>query len=105
MLGWALPHLGLSPVITIAMMILFSVALLFLIRRASGNGSWQDDGRLALVSGALTFFIRLGPISENDATRLDNPAGMTLVAIAALVALLWMRFRVGRRTRQTSHEG
>lgn len=105
MLGWALPHLGLSPILTIAMMVLFAVALLFLIRRASGNGSWQDDGRLALVSGALTFFILLGPISENDATRLDNPAGMTLVAIAALVALLWMRFRVRRRTTQTSPEG
>jgi hypothetical protein len=105
MLGWALPSLGLSPVFTIAMMIIFAVALLLLVRRASGNGSWQDDGRLALVSGALTFFILLGPISENDATRLDNPAGMTLVAISALVALLWMRFRVGRRTKQTSPEG
>jgi hypothetical protein len=104
MLGWALPHLGLPPVLTIISMILFAVALLFLIRRASGNSSWKDNGRLALVSGALTFFILLGPISENDATRLDNPAGMTFVAIAALIALLWMRFRVGRRTRQTSPE-
>jgi hypothetical protein len=104
MLGWALPHLGLSPVLTIVMMILFAMALLLLVRRASGNGSWQDDGRLALVSGSLTFFILLGPISENDATRLDNPAGMTLVAIAALGALLWMRFRVGRRTTQTRPE-
>lgn len=102
LLGWALPYLGLSPLITIATMIFFAVAFLFLIRRASGYGSWQDDGRLALASGALTFFILLGPISENDATRLDNPAGMTFVAIAALVALLWMRFQVGKRTKITN---
>jgi len=99
MLGWAFPYLGLFPVLTIAIMIIFAVVFLFLIHRASGYGSWQDDGRLALVSGALTFFILLGPISENDATRLDNPAGMTLVAIATLFALLWMRFRIKKRTK------
>ncbi len=101
MLGWALPYLGLPPVLTITAMIILAITLFFMIRRASGNSSWEDHGRLALASGALTFFILLGPITENDPTRLDNPAGMTIVAIAALFALLGMRFRVGRRITLT----
>ena len=99
MLGWALPHLGVPPAITIGLMLLYAFLMLQLVNLASGNAAWGDSGRLALASGALTFFILLGPISENDPSRLDNPAGMTMVALIALGALLWLRFRVGKRQK------
>jgi hypothetical protein len=95
--GWVLPELGVPPLITIISMIFFALLILRLIRWASGEGSWQDDGRAALASGALTFFILLGPLAEMDPARPDNPAGMTLVAVGALIALIILRIQVNRR--------
>jgi hypothetical protein len=80
-------------------MILFAGLVLRIIRWASGEGAWGDDGRTALASGALTFFILLGPLAEMDPSRPDNPAGMTLVAIIALTALIILRIRVNRRVK------
>jgi len=50
-----------------------------------------------LVSGVLAFFIILAPLSELDASRPDNTAGMTLVGLATSGFLLWLRRRVRRR--------
>jgi divalent metal cation (Fe/Co/Zn/Cd) transporter len=54
------------------------------------------------VSGALTFFILLAPLSELDATRPDNTAGMALVGLAAAVFLFWLRRKVRRRLSDKS---
>ena len=97
--GWVLPEIGVPPVITIFSMGLFAWLTLRIIRWFSGEGAWGDDGRAALASGALTFFILLGPLAEMDPTRPDNPAGMTLVAIVALIALIALRIRVNRREK------
>ena len=40
------------------------------------------------------FFVLLAPVQELDATRTDNPAGMTVVGLAALLFLFWLWRRV-----------
>jgi len=58
------------------------------VQRMSRGGGWTDEHRLALAGGALMFFVLLAPVAELDATRVDNPAGMTLVGLATLVFLV-----------------
>ena len=69
------------------------------VRHMSGEGGWSDEEKLALVSGALTFFIALAPLSEFDASRPDNPTGMTVVGLVALIFLIWLRRKTRRRMR------
>jgi hypothetical protein len=96
---WIFPEIG----IPVALTMLAAVSLVWLVftavRHMSGEGGWSDEEKLALVSGALTFFILLAPISEFDYSRPDNPAGMTLVGLAALFFLLWLRHKTRRRVR------
>jgi peptidoglycan/LPS O-acetylase OafA/YrhL len=74
-----------------------SYAFLRVAWRASGGGHWDDRGRFAIATGALSFFVLLAPLTENDPSRLDNPAGMTLVALFTFVALVLIRRRIHRR--------
>lgn len=97
--GWALPELGIPPVLTIGFLLLLALGVLHLLRWASGEGAWSDIGRLALASGTLTFFILLAFFAENNPDRTDNPAGMALVGLAAAVGLLALNLRVRRRVR------
>ena len=97
--GWALPELGIPPVLTIGFLIALSLGVLHLLRWASGEGAWSDIGRLALATGTLTFFILLAFFAESNADRTDNPAGMALVGLAAAVGLLALNLRVRRRVR------
>ncbi|MCJ7569960.1 MAG: hypothetical protein MUO58_20820 [Anaerolineales bacterium] len=98
--GWALPELGIPPVLTIGFLILLALGVLPLLRWASGEGAWSDVGRLALANGALTFFILLAFIAESSTDRTDNPAGMALVGLAAAVGLLALNLRVRHRVRE-----
>lgn len=93
---WALPSLGMPPVVTILILCAGSYLVLRLAWHAAGGGGWDDRGRFALAAGALSFFILLAPLSENYPSRLDNPAGMTLVALLALIGLLLVRRRIHR---------
>ncbi len=97
--GWALPELGIPPVITIGFLIILALGVLRLLRWASGEGAWSDVGRLALATGALTFLILLAFFAESNVDRTDNPAGMALVGLAAAVGLLALNLRVRRRVR------
>lgn len=98
--GWALPELGVPPVLTIGFLILLALGVLRLLRWASGEGAWSDIGRLALATGVLTFFILLAFLAESNPDRTDNPAGMALVGLAAAVGLLALNLRVRRRARE-----
>lgn len=98
--GWALPELGIPPVLTIGFLITLAFVILRLLRWASGEGAWSDVGRLALANGTLTFFILLAFFAENNPDRTDNPAGMALVGLAAAVGLLALNLRVRRRVRE-----
>lgn len=96
--GWALPELGILPVLTIGFLIILALGALRLLRWASGEGAWSDVSRLALASGTLTFFILLAFIAESSTDRADNPAGMALVGLATAVSLLALNLQVRRRT-------
>lgn len=103
--SWALPELGAPVWLTMLYLITLAWVAWKIMRRASGEGRWDDLGRWAAASGALSFFVLLGPLMENDPSRTDNPAGMTIVAISAAVALLWLRFRIRRRELRSRTPG
>lgn len=94
---WALPELGFPVWGTLLVGGGLVLLLVVGLRRVSRGGAWTDAHRLALAGGALAFFALLGPLQELDATRTDNPAGMTLVGLVALAALVWLWWRVKRR--------
>lgn len=94
---WALPEWGIPPLLTCLALICGSYFMLRLGWRASGAGNWDDRGRFALAAGVLSFFILLAPLAESDPARLDNPAGMSLVALGALLSLCYLRLRIYRR--------
>lgn len=96
-----LPNTGLHPLVPILAGIVFLVLVGLMVMWMSGNGgAWTDMHRFALGTGPLTVFILLAPLHEFDASRADNPAGMTLVGIAALGFLLWLWWRVKRLSIQ-----
>jgi hypothetical protein len=84
--------------VTMLSMTATMVLIYFILRRISGEGAWTDEHRLALTSGALMFFVLFAPLQELDTTRLDNPSGMTIVAMAAVLILIWLRRKVRRST-------
>jgi hypothetical protein len=94
LMNWALPELGVPVGITLVLEGGWAVLMFTLVRRASGYGEWTDRGRLALVSGALTFLVLLAPISELDATRSDNTTGMAVVGLVTLAFLFWLHRKV-----------
>lgn len=72
-----------------------AVALWQLARRVAGG--WSDRHSLALVTGLVLPLILLAPLQEHDPGRADHPAGLTLVGLAALIGLVFLRRRVRRR--------
>jgi hypothetical protein len=94
---WILPEIGVPVSLTMMAAVLLVWMVVIAVRHMSGEGGWSDEDKLALASGALTFFILLAPISEFDASRLDNPTGMTLVGLVALFFLIWLRRKTRRR--------
>jgi hypothetical protein len=95
--SWALPEWGVPLFLTIVALTGGSYLILRLIWHASGGGGWDDRGRFALAAGVLSFFIVLAPLSEIDPARMDNPTGMTLVALAAITSLIALWVRIKRR--------
>jgi hypothetical protein len=95
--SWALPEWGFPPLGTCLALVGGGYLCLRLAWRASGGGNWDDRGRFALAAGVLSFFVLLAPLTENDPSRLDNPAGMTLVALFTLVILVLMRRHIHQR--------
>jgi len=80
------------------LMVCLVILVGWIVLRLSGSGGWTQKHQLALSSGALGFFILLGPLQEFDKNRTDNTRGMTFVALAAAVFLLWMARRLKRLT-------
>jgi multisubunit Na+/H+ antiporter MnhB subunit len=96
--GWALPALNLPPLLTLLALLLGAYFSWRQIRRGSGEGGWDDRGRLALAGGALSFLILLAFAAEGDPARTDNPAGMVWVGLTASAGLLLLYLRVRRRS-------
>ncbi len=77
--------------------ILFGPILVFLYVTLLRSFCWKEPNkkqRFAIISGALTFFIIFAPLQELDATRTDNPLGMSIVGFAFLVGLILLGRRV-----------
>ena len=96
---WIFPEIGVPVPLTMLAAVLLVWMVVIAVRHMSGEGGWSDEEKLALVSGALTFFIALAPLSEFDASRPDNPTGMTVVGLVALIFLIWLRRKTRRRMR------
>ncbi|NIM04132.1 MAG: hypothetical protein GTN69_02925 [Armatimonadetes bacterium] len=96
LINMGLPATNVHPLITM----LICAALVALVARRllamSGNGAaWSDHHRFALAAGALSLFILIAPFQEIDnPDRADNTTGMTLVAIAAVLFLRWVWWKV-----------
>jgi len=88
------PHLFNHPIIVM----LLGIALVFGMLKFLNRFNWKSPksslNRLAIVAGALSFLIILTPLQELDAARQDNPAGMTLVGLAAIIGLLLLKRKV-----------
>jgi hypothetical protein len=97
--GWAMPALNFPALVTIAFILLAALGAWRLIRWASGEGAWDDRGRLALAAGITTFFILLAFAAEADPSRADNPAGMSMVGLASAGGLAVLYLQVRGRTR------
>ncbi len=102
---WVLPELGLPVPITLAAGLLLPVLVARAVRRLTRGGMWAAEHQLALAAGALGFFVLLAPLMEMDGTRPDNPAGMTVVGLGALLFLIWLWRRMRRHalTGQPAH--
>ena len=88
MTAWIIPNLGVSPVLPILIFGFIVWAAGAWIWRLSGQGAWKTQQLAALASGTLLFFIILAPLVEMDKTRADDPTGMTLVGLVALILLI-----------------
>jgi hypothetical protein len=73
-------------------LLFFDLFMLWLILRMSGNGaSWDDRHRMALIIGALSFFLILGPLTTNGQIPVmyfSNPI---------FLFLLWLAYRSVKR--------
>jgi len=84
------PHIIPQPPILMAL----GAVLIIAIFRFLKSYEWNERTlyhKFALSSGAVVFLIVLTPLQEFDRNRLDNPQGMMIVGIIALVLLLLLR--------------
>jgi hypothetical protein len=82
---------------------LYGLLLVFVMARFIMRFNWREKASdmhvFALSSGALTFFLVFAPLQELDKSRQDITAGMSLVALAFAIGLIWLRLRIRRRGR------
>jgi hypothetical protein len=73
------------PIIMLGLLI-FDIFMFWLILRMSGNGAaWDDRHRMALIIGALSFFLILGPLTTNGqypVMYFSNPIFILLLGLA-----------------------
>ena len=94
---WALPNTALPALLTMLLIALVASLTWLGIQRLSQHTALKDIHRLALASGALSFFIVLAPLQQLDQTRPDNTAGMGLVGLAFLILLVWLSRRIQKK--------
>jgi hypothetical protein len=85
-------------------LMLFGIALVYTIFSFIKRYKWNKNTsihKFALAGGALCFFIAIAALQEFDTSRTDNPQGMLIVGIVALVILLLLRRRLKLDTSLT----
>jgi hypothetical protein len=93
-----LPGYSDSPIFPV-IVIFLGVGLILGIFRILKRYKWRKAGdmhRFALAAGSLLIFILAAPIQELDTTRTDNPSGMILVGLTALLCLIFL-WRIVRK--------
>ncbi len=102
LIAWILPT-TLAPFwVAIGLMLVLVLAVTFVLLRLSGNTlTWTGRHGLALVSGALAFFILLSPILEITMPQ-RHLSGLTFInlVIAAILYLLTRRIRRREQRQQ-----
>lgn len=98
---WGVPNTRVSPLVTMALMLLLAGAAWLALRRVNPASRWDASHLLALASGALAFFILLAPLQELDPAHAVERRGMALVGLAMALLLVWL----GRRTRKLERDG
>jgi hypothetical protein len=102
---YGLPETPIPPAVTALIGLTITGAAGWLVLRLSGNmAGWDDRGRFLLGAGVLSFWIILGPLWEVARLAPNDPRGMTLVAVAALLLLLWQGRRVYHRAAELPGE-
>ncbi len=103
-LVWVVPKSGIHPLLTMSLMTGLVILVGWLVLRMSGGGAWTGRHKLAIVSGALGFFILLAPLQELDKTRKDNTTGMTVVALMMAIFLIWLALHIRKQKWSTVDE-
>ncbi|MBN2134039.1 MAG: hypothetical protein JW741_31335 [Sedimentisphaerales bacterium] len=98
-LVWLLPHTKIHPAAVILAMTLLAAVFTWAIPALTARPGFSDKHRLALIAGALSFFILLSPLQEWDEARSDNTAGMSVVGLAILAMLLCLGHRIRQRQK------
>ncbi len=100
LISWILPT-TLTPFwVTIILIILLDLVAGFVILRMSSNGfGWTERHQVALVSGALAFFVLLAPITEITQRQRD-PSGLTFIALVAVGLLYLLSRRIRKREQK-----
>ena len=73
---------------------LLGVILIFMVASFLKRYKWDEKTlfhKFTLTAGAVTFLIVLTPLQELDKSRPDNPRGMLIVGIIALIMLLLLK--------------
>jgi hypothetical protein len=96
------PNLVTQPLILMftGLMLLFTI--FSLLKRYDWNAGTLYH-KFTLVAGAVVFLIALTPFQELDKNRPDNPQGMLIVGISALIMLILLRRNLLRELRMHSH--
>jgi hypothetical protein len=96
---WILPELRLPVPVTMLISMLFTAATTWLVCVMSRGGAWNDKHKLALLTGALLFWVLLSPLQEISPDRPEDTTGMTVVAFLVVLFLIWLRWKTRRRAR------
>ncbi len=108
LIGWILPTTLLPFWVAILLIFLLVLAVGFAILHMSSNIlGWTERHQVALVSGALAFFVLLAPITEiTHWQRPESLGGLTFVALicAGLLYLLNRRIRKREQKQQMQQQ-
>ena len=75
-------------------LLFLGIGLVFVVFGFLRRYDWNEGTlyhKFTLVAGAVSFLIVLTPLQELDKSRTDNPQGMLIVGISALIMLILLR--------------
>ena len=100
LITWIVPTTLVPFWVAILLMLVLVLAIAYAILHMSGNGaSWTGRHQIALISGALVFYILMAPVTEFTQRQLD-PSGLTFVALVALGLLYLLNRRIRKREQK-----